>query len=61
MMDFTWTRTERVKIEVHSLNASGHALPMLRMIEILQKMNSNFDLTFITSKWWVEKKQAQFP
>ena len=60
-MDFNWTKTKKIKVECHCFSANGHALPMLRIMDNLQKMNPNFDMTFVSSKWLVEKQQPEFP
>jgi hypothetical protein len=34
---------------------------MLRVIEILQKRNPHYDITFFSSKFYVEMKKEEFP
>jgi UDP:flavonoid glycosyltransferase YjiC (YdhE family) len=52
---------QSVRIYCHSCPEQGHSIPMLRVIEILQKRNPHYDITFFSSKFYVEMKKEEFP
>ena len=52
---------KKVKIQCHSYPAYGHAIPMVRIIEILQKKNPHYEIIYLTSKFFVEKIKDIYP
>lgn len=52
---------KRVRIEAYSCFLSGHILPMLKLLTILQKENPHFDIVFLLGTFAFHKFQKSFP